>query len=214
MARVLTLRESMNLAQRHRLPLAQTRFAKDEKELLAAAKRLRPPWVLKVSSAEAVHKTEKGLVETGINTPEELAVVAKRLRQKMRGMTYDALVLQEQRKGAELLVGAVKDASFGHAVAFGSGGMLVELFKDVAWRVTPLTPRDAREMVLETKASAFTKPAGFRGRHASLNALANLLVRTSRLLEREPRVTELDFNPVIADARKALIVDARIVLEK
>lgn len=214
MARVLTLKQSMALAAKHRLPVAETVFAKDSKELLSRARELRPPWVLKVSSPEAVHKTEKGLVETGINSLDELKLVERRMRGRMRGLSYDALVLQEQRRGAELLVGAVRDQSFGHAVAFGSGGMLVEMFKDVSWRVTPLTPRDAREMIMETKAAAFTKPGGWRGRKAALSSLVALLTQTSRFLERNPQITELDFNPVIADARHAHIVDARIVVEK
>jgi len=214
MPRTLTLRESTLLAAKHKLPLTPTYFAKSEKELLEQARKLHPPWVLKVSSSEAVHKTEKGLVETGINSLQELEIVAKHMRAKLKGMSWDAMVLQEQRRGAEMLVGAVRDPSFGPAIAFGSGGMLVELFQDVSWRVAPLTPKDAEEMILETKAAAFTKLGGFRGKRASLNSLVNLLVKTSRLMEKNRQIVELDFNPIITDAKHAHIVDARIVLEK
>lgn len=214
MARVLTLKESMALVERHHLPPATTHFAKDQPSLLKLAAKIRPPWVLKVSSPQAVHKTEKGLVVTHINTLEELRLAVRAMAKRTRGLDVDAYVLQEQRRGPELLIGAIRDPSFGHAIAFGSGGMLVEMFKDVSWRLAPLSPKDAREMIMETKASAFCKPGGFRGKHANINALSNLLLRTSRLLVRNPEIVELDFNPVITDARKALIVDARIVVEK
>ena len=212
--RTLTLKESMALISKHRMPIARTVFSADEDGLLRECGGLRTPWVLKVSSSKAVHKTELGLVETGINSKKELSLVAKRISRKIEGLTYDALVLQEQLKGAELLIGGVRDPSFGPAIVFGSGGILVELFKDVSWRVAPIATGDAKDMIAETRAAAFTRPGGFRGKQVSLNSLTDLLMRTSRLLAGNSHILELDFNPVIAKGRSALVVDARFVVEE
>jgi acyl-CoA synthetase (NDP forming) len=113
--------------------------------------------------------------------------------------------------GVELLVGVVEDPSFGPLLACGLGGTLVEVLRDVSFRVTPLTDRDAREMIRQLR--SFRLLEGYRGSPpADLAALEELLLRVSLLVEEVPEIAELDFNPVIAlpPGQGCRIVDARI----
>ncbi len=109
-------------------------------------------------------------------------------------------------------MGGKRDPAFGGVVLFGSGGIFTELYEDVSMRVTPLTAKDAREMIHETKSRKFFSSQGFRGRKANKQSIVKLLLKTSKLLEARLEVKELDFNPVIAWKEKAVVVDARVVL--
>jgi len=112
-----------------------------------------------------------------------------------------------------VIVGMSKDPQFGPVIMFGLGGILVELLKDVSFRIVPLTRRDAAEMVREIK--GFPLLEGYRGQEpANLPALEELLVRLSQFVEKSPEVKELDLNPVFAYRDKVVAVDARVILEE
>ncbi|HKX17448.1 MAG TPA: acetate--CoA ligase family protein, partial [bacterium] len=114
--------------------------------------------------------------------------------------------------GMEMIVGVVHDPRFGPVVACGAGGTLVEVLRDVAVRLTPLTERDAREMVADLKIAPAL--AGVRGRPASdVEALVDVLLRIGAMVEDLPQIAELDCNPVIVHARGATIVDVRVRVE-
>jgi acetate---CoA ligase (ADP-forming) subunit beta len=113
--------------------------------------------------------------------------------------------------GTEVIVGMSKDPQFGPVIMFGLGGILVEVLKDVAFRIVPLEPKDAREMVREIK--GFPVFEGVRGQPpADVAALENLILKVSEFIEAHPEIDELDLNPVFAYPDGALAVDARIVL--
>jgi acetate---CoA ligase (ADP-forming) subunit beta len=115
-------------------------------------------------------------------------------------------------QGTEVIVGAVKDAQFGQTVMFGLGGIFVELLKDVNFRVAPITPDEAKEMIISLK--AFPLLNGYRGSvPADLDALVRILCNVSRLVMEQPEIKELDLNPVMAYPKGAKTVDARIILE-
>jgi acyl-CoA synthetase (NDP forming) len=114
--------------------------------------------------------------------------------------------------GQEVIIGMSKDPQFGPLFMFGLGGVMVELFKDVSFRIAPVSPRDAREMVREIR--AFPLLTGFRGAPGvDIPFLEGLLVQVSNLVESNPQIKELDLNPVMAYKDSALIVDARVILE-
>jgi acyl-CoA synthetase (NDP forming) len=116
--------------------------------------------------------------------------------------------------GVELMVGVTQDASFGPLIGFGLGGIHVEILKDVCFRITPITDRDAREMVRSIKGYRLLE--GYRGHpSADIEAIEDLLLRVSRLVEEVPEIAELDLNPVMAlpPGQGCLIVDARICLK-
>jgi acyl-CoA synthetase (NDP forming) len=115
------------------------------------------------------------------------------------------------RPGVEVIIGMTKDPQFGPVLMFGLGGVLVEVLKDVAFRVVPLTPRDARQMIRDIK--GFPVLEGYRGQEpADLEALERILLRLSAFAEEHPEVEEMDLNPIFAYKDDAVAVDARIVL--
>jgi len=114
--------------------------------------------------------------------------------------------------GIEVIVGMSKDPQFGPVLMFGLGGVLVEVLKDVSFRIVPVTKRDASEMIREIKGYPLLQ--GYRGQEAvDVASLEDLIVRVSQFIEQNPQVKELDLNPVFAYRDKTIAVDARIVLD-
>ncbi|MBI5036592.1 acetate--CoA ligase family protein [Candidatus Micrarchaeota archaeon] len=202
--------ESFELLKKYGIPFPKTAFCDDLGGVLESAASMKFPVVLKVSSREETHKTEKGLVQLGIHNLDELSLAFTRLQHKAEHFKVDSFILQEQKRGVEFIIGGQNDAVFGDSVLFGLGGIYAELFNDVSVRVCPLTRKDAESMIEATKARVFFED-GFRGKKASKKQVVHLLMKTSLLLAKEP-VVSLDFNPVIADENGASVVDARVVL--
>jgi len=207
---LLSFAESKALLDKYCLPLVQTVATRSEKELFVKFAEMPKPVVLKASGPGVMHKTEKGLVFLNISFRDQLEDAIAHIRSAAGSPDFQFL-MQQQAKGAELIIGAKVDASFGPVVLFGTGGIYAELLDDVSVRAAPITDKDASEMLLETKASKFL--SGFRSMSMSKEKMAFLLVQASRLIAENPRVREVDFNPVIASADNAVIVDARIIVE-
>jgi len=114
--------------------------------------------------------------------------------------------------GVEVIVGMSKDVQFGPVLMFGLGGILVEVLKDVSFRIVPITRRDAAEMIREIKGYPLLE--GYRGQEpADIAALEELMVKVSQFVEQNPEIKELDLNPIFAYGDSAIAVDARIILE-
>ena len=140
---------------------------------------------------------------------KEITAAAKKAQPKAR---IEGVSVQKMaRPGVEVIIGMSQDPQFGPVLMFGLGGVLVEVLKDVSFRLVPLEPRDARQMVREIK--GFPLLEGYRGQEpADVEALERLLLRLSEFVEKHPEISELDLNPVFAYKDGALAVDARIVL--
>jgi len=122
------------------------------------------------------------------------------------------LVQEMAPTSTEVIVGATKDPQFGPALMFGLGGIYVEVLKDVAFRIAPLTKSDAREMVTEVKAYPILR--GYRGQPPTdIDAIVQILLNTSRLVMENQEIKELDLNPIMVYEKGAKTVDARIILE-
>ena len=116
------------------------------------------------------------------------------------------------RPGIEVIVGMSKDPQFGPVLMFGLGGILVEVLKDVSFRIVPVSKNDAKEMIKELKGYPILE--GYRGQKpANISALVDLIVEVSRFVEQNPQIKELDLNPVLAYEDKVVALDARIILE-
>ncbi|MBW2969278.1 acetate--CoA ligase family protein, partial [Candidatus Woesearchaeota archaeon] len=143
-----------------------------------------------------------------VSNQEELEKEFKDLK-KIKGTK--SFLVQEFVKGTELIIGLKKDNSFGHALMFGIGGVMVELLKDVSFRICPINKNDAQEMIDELKAKDLLK--GFRGsKEVNLNLLKNILVKVSEIPLKNSNIKELDINPLIINDKKAFVVDARLEL--
>lgn len=200
------------LLQRYGLRECKTVCCQTGAEVVGAATKMSPPFVLKAICEHHVHKTEEGLVKTNIHDLNELGETFKAMKKKTRHLGVSCFLLQEQKNGIEFIVGGKKDDVFGSTVLFGSGGILTELFKDTSTRVAPLSRKDAEALIAETKAGVFFKEKGFRGRKANKAKIIDLLLRASKMLLERAEIKELDFNPVIADEKDYWIVDARVIV--
>lgn len=209
----LGFEESRKLLKKYGLAVAKAALCKNRLEVLDASNRLKPPFVLKAVGGEVLHKTEKNLILLNLESREDLEIAFRKLSRRANGMKFDGFLLQEQLKGVELILGASRDPVFGPVIAFGSGGVLTELYKDVSMRVAPFGKEDALAMMAETKASAFFSGEGFRGRKACSDCVADALVKLSKLMAERSEVLEVDFNPVIATEKAATIVDARVIVK-
>jgi len=207
--------EVASLLDCYGLPLAEWRLADTAEEAGAAAEELGGPVALKAVAPLLLHKTEARGVRLGLAGAEQVRAAAEEMATAVTaaGHTLERFLVQRMvGDGVELLVGVVNDASFGPVVACGAGGTAVELLKDVAVRITPLTDRDAAEMVRSL--ATFPLLDGYRGApRANVAALEDLLLRVSALVEAHPQVAELDCNPVKVLPHGAVVVDARVRVE-
>ncbi len=192
------------------LPMVSGRIATTEEEAVAIARELGEAVAIKVASPTLLHKSDAGGVALGIRGDEE---VRKAFR-AVTAVTPDAdgaLIQEYVESGHEVLIGMADDPLFGPLIAFGLGGIYVELMQDVAFRIHPLSDLDATEMVNEVRSARLLE--GYRGgQPGDIEALHEALLRVSSLVEHFPQISELDLNPVIVKrpGEGLSIVDARI----
>ena len=220
----LTPHEALRLLGAYGIPVARSVVASDLRELSARARGFPFPAVLKVVSADIVHKTEVGGVALDLRTPDELASAARRMldslaqRRALPGQSDSGVaptfLLQEYvRGGREVILGMTQDANFGPLLMFGLGGIFVEALRDVTFRVPPLTDVDAEEMIRQVRGYRLLE--GMRGEAPiELKALVESLQRFSQLVEDLPQIAEIEINPflVFPEAKAFRAVDARVRL--
>jgi acyl-CoA synthetase (NDP forming) len=213
---VLTEIESKQILDEAGIPVARAQIAVTAKEAAAAAQKLGFPTVLKIVSPDVTHKSDVGGVKLGLTSAAEVEVAFNDITAAVKTAQPDAriegvAVQKMAPPGTEVIVGMSKDPQFGPVLMFGLGGILVEVLKDVAFRIVPLEPRDARQMVREIK--GFPVLEGIRGQPpADLAALEKLILQVSDFVEAHPEIDELDLNPVFAYPDGVLAVDARVVV--
>lgn len=200
----------------HGVPLVPAQAVPDAAGAVDAAAQLGRPVALKALARGLVHKRDAGAVAVGLDSPESVERAAEEIRASVTAAGYEVEGFQVQpmiEGGVELLVGMVHDPSFGPVLACGAGGTNVELIRDVAVRITPVTDLDAREMLRELK--LFPLLEGFRGSApCDIAAVETVLLRMSAMVEAHGEIAELDCNPLIAQPDGAVIVDARVRIEQ
>ncbi len=214
---VLTEFESKKLLERAGIPVVETRLVRTKRETISVSKEMGFPVVLKITSPDIVHKSDSGGVKLGIANATQAgkaySEIMFSIKQRYPSAIIHGLTVQKMAPpGIQVIVGMNKDPQFGPVLMFGLGGILVELLKDVSFRIVPVTKRDAAEMIKEIKGYPLLE--GYRGQEpANIDALQDIIVRVSQFVERTPEIKELDLNPIFAYRDKAVSVDARIVLE-
>ncbi|PKN35404.1 MAG: CoA-binding protein [Deltaproteobacteria bacterium HGW-Deltaproteobacteria-19] len=196
------------------IPAVPGAIAAGRSELEALAPRFRYPVVLKLAGDAFLHKTEWNGVITGIGSPAELAAAYERLLENVRRRSPDtpveAVQIQEQTPGLEILLGIKRDPQFGPVVACGLGGIHAEVFRDVSRALAPVDTEEAEEMLRSLKSAPLIE--GTRGRPGiDRKAVIDVLERLSFLALDIPDIAELDINPLMASPEGCLAVDARIV---
>jgi acyl-CoA synthetase (NDP forming) len=214
---LLTEVESKELLMKAGIPVVEAKLAGSKKEAIALSREMGFPVALKISSTDVVHKSDSGGVKLGLANATQVgkaySQIVSSIKQAYPEARIDGVSVQTMAPpGVEVIVGMSKDAQFGPVIMFGLGGILVEVLKDVSFRIVPVTERDAREMIKEIK--GYPVLQGYRGQKpASIPALEQLIVKVSQFVEKNPQVKELDLNPIFAYPDKAVAVDARIILE-
>jgi acyl-CoA synthetase (NDP forming) len=209
--------ESKEMLRKAGIPVIETRLVTSKQAAIAVAKQLGFPVVMKIASPDISHKSDVGGVRLGMANATQTgkayrdiidAVKARVPDAKIEGVTVQAMA----QPGVEVIIGMSKDEQFGPVMMFGLGGILVEILKDVSFRLIPLERKDAAEMIREIKGYALLK--GVRGQPpVNIAALEKLIVKVSDFIDNNPQIKELDLNPLIAYKAGVIAVDARIVLE-
>ena len=213
---VLSEVEAKQLLASAGIPVVEAKLAATADEAIAMASEFGYPVALKIVSEQITHKSDVGGVELNIGDEESVRVAFDRItsagKKADAAAKIDGVSVQRMAEpGVEVITGMTMDPQFGPVLMFGLGGVLVEVLKDVAFRVVPITARDANQMVHEIQ--GFPILEGHRGQEPSdVAALEELLVQLSDFIEAHPDVAELDLNPVFAYPKGAVAVDARIVL--
>jgi len=201
------------LLRAHGIAVATSGLARTPSEAGALAARIGFPVALKVVSPDVVHKTDIGGVRLGLRSIDDVVATAAQMLAHVAsaapGARIEGVLVQEMiEEGSELLLGMVRDAQFGPLVVVGFGGIYVEVLRDTAARLAPFGPGEAREMLDELRMAPVLR--GARGRPpADAPALAETVSRFSRLAAEVPELAELEVNPLIADSRRVVAVDAR-----
>lgn len=187
-------------------------------EVSRALEMLTPPYVVKVVSPDILHKSDAGGVQIGLRSADEVALAIRGMMQQpaiSRARVDGFLVEEMAQPGQEIVIGGLRDPDFGPLVMVGLGGIFVEIFADVAFRICPITRIDAEEMLAELKGAAILE--GARGRKpVSKAAIIEVLLKIGEegglLMRHAADIKEADVNPLIVSEKGAVAVDARFVL--
>jgi len=216
---VLTEPEAKSLLAAYAIPVLDTRSVASPEEAAKAAAEIGCPVALKILSPDISHKSDVGGVNLDLATPLGVETAARRMLETVRSHRPDANLtgftvqkMLDRSRAHELIVGIADDSLFGPVLLFGHGGTAVEVIADRAVGLPPLNLVLAREMIARTRVSKLLR--GYRDRPAAdIAAIAAVLVRLSRLAGELAEVVELDINPLLADERGVVALDARIVVK-
>ncbi|MBW1806845.1 MAG: acetate--CoA ligase family protein [Deltaproteobacteria bacterium] len=214
---VLLEHEARSMLELHGAKYGVYRLVDSADEAIEAAASMEGPVAMKIVSPQILHKSEAGGVKLNLTSDEDVRRAYEEI--SVRAQKYDptadirgVLISPMAREGLELIVGTKIDDQFGPVIMFGIGGIMVEILKDVSFRVMPLTNREARLMIDDIRSVALLD--GYRGRPpVGRKALRKLLLTVSEVVEAYPDIHEMDLNPVIAYQDGIEIVDARILLK-
>ena len=213
----LTAPEGRAVCEAYGIPTPRERLATSADEAVAQAAEIGFPVVAKIVSPDILHKTEAGGVLIGLRDEREVAAAYATILANAKA--YDAAaritgvqVQQMRTGGQEVIIGSVTDPSFGKIVAFGLGGVLVEVLKDVTFRLAPASTEEALSMVDSIAAAEVLN--GVRGAEAvDKPALADIVLRLSQLVTDFPQLAEVDLNPVLATGSGATALDVRMLVD-
>ena len=215
---VLTEIESKQLIKQAGVDVSETKLATYREEAISISEEVGFPVVLKINSPDVVHKSDAGGVKLGLRTPKQVGKayddILRTISQNYPEATIQGVSVQKMaRPGVEVIIGMSRDIQFGSVLMFGLGGILVEVLKDVSFRIVPLTKRDAAEMIREIRCYPLLQ--GYRGQEpVDVSNLEELLLKVSNFVEQNPEVKELDLNPILAYSDGAIAVDARVILDE
>ena len=211
--------EAKKILSLHKAPVLEEQVAKNPEEAVSIFKKLNSKVAMKIVSKDILHKSDAGGVKLNLETEEDVKNAFEEIIKNTKAYKEDAeisgiLITPMAKDGLEVIVGTKIDEQFGPIIMFGIGGILVEIIKDVSFRVLPLSRGCAKRMIEEIKSAKILD--GFRGyKPFDKKALVKLLLTVSDIVESYPEIKEMDLNPIILyeDGEGLDIVDARIILK-
>ena len=210
--------ESKELIAAFGITTARHTVTASVKEAIQAATSIGYPIVLKIVSPDISHKTDVGGVKVGIKDAEGVKAAYEEIMKNVNIKKPDAriegiLVEEMATPSTEVIIGGLRDPQFGPAVMFGLGGIFVEIYKDVSFRIAPLEEYDAIDMIHEIKGSKILK--GFRNTESlDITSLAQTILKVSNIMVSLEEIKEIDLNPVLVYPKGVKAVDARIILSR
>lgn len=213
---LLPSKNSDNILKIYGIDTTRSSFANNTEEALAASKRIGYPVVLKVDSPDISHKSDFGGVITGIKNEKEaklaFAKIISNVKRLSPSSTVNGVMIYEMiHGGTDFYIGAKRDPLYGPVIGFGLGGIYIEILKDVAFRLAPLSEFDIEKMLGELKSSKII--SGTRGRPAlNKKGIIDALIKVSNLMINHPQIQELDINPLRVFENKAVALDSRIII--
>lgn len=208
--------ESLDIVKLSGISVPDHVLIKTHEEVVKASAEIGFPLVMKIASSEAIHKSELGGVVSGIQGVKEAEDCYNKLMENFNRekpvVQISGILLQKQIPVAtHLIVGGLKDEQFGPVVMFGMGGVLVELFKDVSFRIAPVTETETLEMVKEIK--AYPVLSGYRGsKMLDVKQVVETIIIISELISNISIMKEVELNPLLAYEKNVMAVDARVIL--
>jgi 3-hydroxypropionyl-CoA synthetase (ADP-forming) len=216
--KVITEELAKSILKNYHITVPSYALVKSSDEAVRAAKKLGFPLVMKVVSPQILHKTDVGGVKVGIDNVNDVKKTFNDMYgrlSKKKGVHVKGILLEKMvPKGVELIVGLQNDPQFGPVIMVGLGGVLTEIFKDVSFRMLPISLSDAKSMLNELKGSEILK--GFRGsKPIDINMIAKALVGIGKLgVDNAGHFDSIDFNPIVVYPQSYYVVDAKILLRK
>jgi acetyltransferase len=217
----LSEHQSKALLDLYGIPVTREQVARSSQEAVRLAGEIGFPVVLKIDSPDILHKSEAGAIRLGVNSQEEVIrfydeIIENTETHNPNARINGVLVQEMIRDGTEVMIGVSQDPQFGPTIAFGLGGIFVEVLKDISLRVAPLSSADAEQMVKEIK--GYPILTGVRGkRRSDIKAIVDVLLRISKLAKDwEDTISEIDINPLIVfdEGHGVKAADALVVLKK
>ena len=208
--------EAKELLREYGIPVPDFKLIKNEEEIDGLAKEINFPTVMKIVSPNIIHKTDAGGVKLNIKDEKEARlayqeIISKAKKYNKEAQIFGVITYSMIPKATEIIIGMMKDPHFGPVIMFGLGGIFVEILKDISFRVLPIEERDAREMITEIRGYEILK--GARGKSPrDIQAIEGVLMKISKLTMENPKINEIDLNPIFVFEKGLQVVDARMIL--
>ncbi len=206
--------ETKKLLKEYGIPFPKNAVAKTVEEAVKYSNEIGYPVVMKIVSPDIIHKTDVGGVVVGISNAEEarnaFETIMKNVKEKAPNAKIEGVLIEEMIQGGhEVIIGGLRDNTFGPLVMFGGvGGIFVELFEDVSFRLAPVNHAEALEMIKETRGYKILQ--GYRGMPpGDLDGLADLIIKISMIMDKHSEILELDLNPVRVFSDRVVVLDAK-----
>ncbi len=208
MTSMLSAEQAYALLRKYRIKAVNTGLAKTFPEAELLAENIGFPLILKIDAAQIVHKTDVGCVRIAYSQ-DKLGEVYKEVTSNARKITKEinGVLVQEFVRGLEAITGSAMDGQFGKVMMFGSGGVLTQIFKDVSFRLVPISKEDAESMIDDTKVSQLLN---YRGSNIDKNKIVDVLLKLNNLVQNE-NIHEMDINPLFLNDNGAFAADVRVV---